>query len=211
MVMEEFNQTAVQPKVGLTFAGALRTLLRQDPDVIMVGEIRDPETAQNAIQAAMTGHLVLSTVHTNDAAGAVARLFDLGVQPYLLGATLLGVVSQRLLRTVCLNCRREEELSAEQAAALGLELRGERFGVWRGSGCAVCRDTGLKGRTGVYEVMAVSDKLRRLIVEQADSGRLGRQAAEDGMTSLRDAAVKKMALGLTSFDEVLRVTTQQEL
>lgn len=211
MVLEEFNQTAVQPKVGLTFAGALRTLLRQDPDVIMVGEIRDPETAQNAIQAAMTGHLVLSTVHTNDAPGAVARLFDLGVQPYLLGSTLLGVISQRLLRTVCLNCRRQEELSPEQAAALGLELRGERFGVWRGTGCAVCRDTGLKGRTGVYEVMTVGEKLRRLVVEQADSGRLSRQAQEDGMTTLRDAAVKKLALGLTSFDEVLRVTTQQDL
>lgn len=211
MVLEEFNQTAVQPKVGLTFAGALRTLLRQDPDVIMVGEIRDPETAQNAIQAAMTGHLVLSTVHTNDAPGAVARLFDLGVQPYLLGATLLGVISQRLLRTVCLSCRRQEELSPEQAAALGLELRGERFGVWRGTGCAVCRDTGLKGRTGVYEVMTVGEKLRRLVVEQADSGRLSRQAQEDGMTTLRDAAVKKLALGLTSFDEVLRVTTQQDL
>ncbi len=210
MVIEEFNQTAVHPKVGLTFAGALRTLLRQDPDVIMVGEIRDPETAQNAIQAAMTGHLVLSTVHTNDAPSTVARLYDLGVQPYLLAATLLGVVGQRLLRNVCLNCRRETDLQPEQTTALGLEVQGERFPVWQGSGCSLCRDTGLKGRTGVYEVMPVSDKLRRLIADKADSGRLMRQAIEDGMTTLREAAIKKMALGLTSFDEVLRVTSEAE-
>lgn len=212
MVVETFNQTAVNPRVGLTFATALRTLLRQDPDVIMVGEIRDTETAQNAIQAAMTGHLVLSTIHTNDAPSTINRLLDLDVAPYLIASTLVGVISQRLLRTICLSCRKETELTSAEAQILGIEQRpGERFRVFVGGGCAVCRDTGLKGRTGVYEVMAVSDKLRRLIVEQADSGRLGRQAAEDGMTSLRDAAVKKMALGLTSFDEVLRVTTQQEL
>ena len=210
MVIEEFNQTAVHPKVGLTFAGALRTLLRQDPDVIMVGEIRDPETAQNAIQAAMTGHLVLSTVHTNDAPSTVARLYDLGVQPYLLAATLLGVVGQRLLRNVCLNCRRETDLLPEQIVALGLEVQSERFPVWQGSGCTICRDTGLKGRTGVYEVMPVGDKLRRLIADKADSGRLMRQAIEDGMTTLRESAIKKMALGLTSFDEVLRVTSEAE-
>ena len=210
MVIEAFNQTAVQPKVGLTFAGALRTLLRQDPDVIMVGEIRDPETAQNAIQAAMTGHLVLSTVHTNDAPSTIARLFDLGVQPYLLAATLLGVIAQRLLRTVCLHCRHETELTPEQIAALGLEVGGDRFAVFKGHGCAQCRDTGLKGRSGIYEVMPMSDKLRRLVAEKADAGRLTRQALEDGMTSLREAAIKKMALGLTSFDEVLRVTTEAE-
>lgn len=207
MVMEEFNQTAVMPKVGLTFAGALRTLLRQDPDVIMVGEIRDAETAQNAIQAAMTGHLVLSTVHTNDAPSTVSRLFDLGVQPFLLAASLLGVVAQRLVRTVCLQCRQETRLTREQAQALGLELGGDQFAVWKGAGCTVCRDTGLKGRTGVYEVMPVSDKLRRLVAEQADAGRITRQAVEEGMVTLREAAIKKMALGLTTFDEVLRVTT----
>jgi len=210
MVIDAFNQTAVHPKVGLTFAGALRTLLRQDPDVIMVGEIRDPETAQNAIQAAMTGHLVLSTVHTNDAPSTVARLYDLGVQPYLLSATLLGVIAQRLLRNVCLACRSETELLPEQIAALGLEVGGDRFAVWHGAGCPQCRETGLKGRTGVYEVMPISDKLRRLVADRADSGRLMRQAIEDGMTTLREAAIKKMALGLTSFEEVLRVTTEAE-
>ncbi len=208
MVMEAFNQTAVQPKVGLTFAGALRTLLRQDPDVIMVGEIRDAETAHNAIQAAMTGHLVLSTVHTNDAPSTIARLVDLGVQPYLLAASLLGVVAQRLVRTVCLQCREETVLTKEQALALGLELGGEQFPVWQGAGCTVCRETGLKGRTGVYEVMAMSEKLRRLISEPADSGRITRQAIEEGMVTLREAALKKMALGLTTFDEVLRVTAE---
>ena len=209
MVVEAFNQTAVHPRLGLTFATALRTLLRQDPDVIMVGEIRDPETAQNAIQAAMTGHLVLSTVHTNDAPGTIARLVDLGVPPYLAASTLLGVVAQRLLRTVCIGCRYETDLTPEQALVLGIELRpGERFPVYAGSGCGTCRDTGLKGRTGVFEVMPMNDKLRRLVIDKADSVTLSRQAVADGMLTLRDAAIKKMALGLTSFAEVLRVTTE---
>jgi general secretion pathway protein E len=211
MVVEAFNQTAVNNKLGLSFAGALRTLLRQDPDVIMVGEIRDPETAQHAVQAAMTGHMVLSTVHTNDAAGTVTRLAELGVPPYLVASTLVGVVAQRLLRTLCLNCRYETELTREQAAALGVEIReGERFPVWAGAGCAACRDTGLKGRIGVFEVMPVTEKIRRLILAKADATEIGRQAAADGMLSLREGAVKKMALGLTSFAEVLRVTTESD-
>ncbi len=211
MVVEAFNQTAVQPRLGLTFGTALRTLLRQDPDVIMVGEIRDTETVQNAIQAAMTGHLVLSTVHTNDAAGTIGRLVDLGAQPYLISSTLLGVVSQRLLRTICTSCRVETELTQAEAQALGLAVRpGERFPVYVGRGCGVCRGTGLKGRTGVFEVMPMSDKLRRLVLDKADRAELNRQAARDGMLSLREAAVKKMALGLTSFAEVLRVTSEAD-
>ncbi len=211
MVVEQFNQTAVNTKVGLTFAGALRTLLRQDPDVIMVGEIRDPETAQNAVQAAMTGHLVLSTVHTNDSAGTIARLGELGVPGYLLATTLVGVVAQRLLRKVCLQCRYETELTKDQAEVLGIEMRpGERFAVWQGAGCSACRDTGLKGRVGVFEVLPVTEKIRKLILEKADAGAVARQARADGMLTLRESALKKMALGLTSFSEVLRVTTQGE-
>ncbi len=210
MIVEDFNQTAVHNRIGLTFGAALRTLLRQDPDIMMVGEIRDPETAQNALQAAMTGHLVLSTLHTNDAPGAVTRMADLEAPAYLLASTLTAVVAQRLLRRVCLACREETELDADQARALGVELRrGERFPVWRGRGCAVCRNTGLKGRTGIYEVMAVGDKLRRLIIDGADATEIGKQAHRDGMLTLREVALKKLALGLTSFDEVLRMTAEQ--
>ena len=209
MVIEDFNQTAVNNRLGLTFDTLLRTLLRQDPDVIMVGEIRDAETARNAVQAALTGHLVLATVHTNDAPSSISRMLDLKAEPFLLASTLVGVVAQRLLRKVCLRCREETQLSAEQAAALGLELReGERFAVYKGAGCPECRHTGLKGRIGVFEVMPIEDKIRRLLLDGADSSELGRQAARDGMLSLRQAAIKKMALGLTSFEEVLRVTAE---
>ena len=209
MVVEEFNQCAVNKRLGLTFASLLRTLLRQDPDVIMVGEIRDEETAKNAIQAALTGHLVLATVHTNDAPSSVSRMLDLGAEPFLLATTLVGVLAQRLLRKVCLSCRYETELSKEQADALGLELGpGDRFMVWRGKGCPACRSTGLRGRIGVFEVMPVNDKLRRMIQEGDDANEIGRQAARDGMLTLRQAAIKKMALGMTSFEEVLRVTAE---
>ena len=209
MVIEDFNQTAVNPRLGLTFDVLLRTLLRQDPDVIMVGEIRDAETARNAVQAALTGHLVLATVHTNDAPSSISRMIDLQAEPFLLASTLIGVVAQRLLRKVCLSCREQTELSAAQAKSLGLELReGEKFAVYRGRGCPTCRNTGLKGRIGVFEVMPVDDKLRRLVLAGADASELGQQAARDGMLTLRQAAIKKMALGLTSFEEVLRVTAE---
>ena len=209
MVVETFNQTAVNPRVGLTFATALRTLLRQDPDVIMVGEIRDTETAQNAIQAAMTGHLVLSTIHTNDAPSTINRLLDLDVAPYLIASTLVGVISQRLLRTICLSCRKETELTPAEAQILGIEQRpGERFRVFVGGGCAVCRDTGLKGRLGVYETMAVNDKIRKLVLAKAPASEIARQAVQDGMVTLRESAIRKMALGLTPFAEVLRATTE---
>ncbi|MCO4761146.1 MAG: type II/IV secretion system protein [Myxococcales bacterium] len=207
MVVEQFNQTAVNPRLGLTFDSLLRTLLRQDPDVIMVGEVRDTETARNAIQAALTGHLVLATVHTNDAPSTIGRMLDLGAEPFMLATTLVGVVAQRLLRKVCLHCREEAQLSVEQAAALGLELRkGETFPVYHGAGCARCRGIGLKGRLGVFEVMTSNEKLKRAIIDGADAGELGRQAQRDGMLTLRQASIKKLALGLTSFDEVLRVT-----
>ncbi len=209
MVVEAFNQCSVNKRLGLTFASMLRTLLRQDPDVIMVGEIRDEETAKNAIQAALTGHLVLSTVHTNDAPTSVSRMLDLGAEPFLLATTLVGVIAQRLLRKVCLNCRFEKDLSYEQAMALGLELQPEdRFQVWHGAGCPRCRGTGLKGRIGVFEVMEVGEKLRQLIQDGNDANELRLAAARDGMLSLRQAAIKKMALGMTSFEEVLRVTAE---
>lgn len=209
MVVEAFNQCSVNTRLGLTFPVMLRTLLRQDPDVIMVGEIRDEDTARNAIQAALTGHLVLSTVHTNDAASSVSRMIDLGAEPYLLATTLIGVVAQRLLRKVCLSCRYEVDLTPDQAGALGLELSdGDRFTVWRGKGCPVCRNTGLKGRIGIFELMPVNDKIRRMIQDGTDATEIGRQAARDGMLMLRQAAIKKMALGMTSFEEVMRITAE---
>jgi general secretion pathway protein E len=209
MVVEEFNQTAVNKRLGLTFDAVLRNLLRQDPDVIMVGEIRDPETARNAIQAALTGHLVLATLHTNDAPTSVSRMIDLQVEPFLLASTLIGVVAQRLLRKVCLACRQETFLTAEQASALGLEVRdGEKFTVFKGRGCPACRNTGLKGRVGIFEVMAVDEKIRHMVTEGVTADEVGKQAQRDGMLTLRQAAIKKMALGLTSFEEVLRVTAE---
>ncbi len=209
MVVEDFNQCSVNHRLGLSFASMLRTLLRQDPDVIMVGEIRDEETAKNAVQAALTGHLVFSTLHTNDAPSSISRMVDLGAEPFLLSTTLLGIVAQRLLRRVCLQCRYEAPLTDDQAGALGLELgRSDRFMVWAGAGCPTCRDTGLKGRIGIFEVMPINGKLRKLIQEGADSTEIGHQAQRDGMLMLREAAIKKMALGLTSFEEVLRVTAE---
>ncbi|HAN31097.1 MAG TPA: type II secretion system protein E [Myxococcales bacterium] len=211
MVVDAFNQTAVNTRLGLTFDSLLRTLLRQDPDVIMVGEVRDGETARNAIQAALTGHLVFATVHTNDAPSTIGRMIDLGAEPFMLASTLVGVVAQRLIRRVCMSCRQEGELSAEQATALGLQLaKDERFPVFEGVGCAKCRGTGLKGRIGVFEVMPVNEKLKKQITEGADAGEMARQAVRDGMLTLRQAAIKKLALGLTSFDEVLRVTADSD-
>jgi general secretion pathway protein E len=211
MVLETFNQTTVMPRIDLSFANLLRTVLRQDPDVILVGEVRDPETAHQAVQAALTGHLVLTSLHTRDAAGSVARLLDLGVEPFLLSSTLLGVVAQRLVRRVCERCRTEVPLGADACAALGIPLdRADGLKVARGEGCTHCRDTGYKGRTGVFEVMSASDTLRKLVRERADATTLRRAARQDGMLTLREGAVRKLADGVTSFEEVVRVTSDLE-
>jgi general secretion pathway protein E len=210
MVVEEFNQTSVLPKAGVTFATALRTILRQDPDVIMVGEIRDPETAQNAIQAALTGHLVLSTLHTNDTGGALTRLAELGVEPFLIASTVVGVIAQRLVRKVCESCRVDTTLSGEQLLALGLPVPDDgdapQLPVAHGKGCPDCRHTGLRGRIGVYEVMPMSDRLRAMVIEGTSAPHVMKAARTDGMATLRESAIKKLAQGVTSFEEVLRVT-----
>ena len=211
MVVEEFNQTSVLPKAGITFASALRTILRQDPDVIMVGEIRDKETAENAIQAALTGHLVLSTLHTNDTGGALTRLAELGVEPFLIASTVVGVIAQRLVRKVCESCRVETSLSKEQLLALGLPVPEDgdapHLAVVHGKGCPDCRHTGLRGRIGVFEVMPMSDRLRGMVIDGHSSPDIMRTARTDGMATLRESAIKKLAQGVTSFEEVLRVTT----
>jgi general secretion pathway protein E len=214
MVYEPLNQVAVQAKIEVTFASALRTILRQDPDIIMVGEIRDKETALMTVQAALTGHLVFSTLHTNDTASSVSRMIDLGVEPFLLGSTMAGVVAQRLVRRVCTDCAETKFLSEEQIHALGIQLEaGEqrKLPVKEGMGCVRCRQTGLFGRTGIFEMLDVSPKIRKMIAESRDSKEISKAAELDGMVTLRKAAIRKLAQGVTTYEEVFRVTADSEL
>jgi len=213
MVDSRFCQVQVTRKIDVTFATALRTILRQDPDIIMVGEIRDSETAQMAVQAALTGHLVFSTVHTRDAAGAVTRLIELGVEPFLLSSVLRGVIAQRLIRRICNHCAVETYLNADQTAALGLKVPVERRDTLRvraGEGCVDCRYTGLFGRSGVFEMLDVGKRVRGLINAGKDANEISNAGRIEGMQSLRDAAVRKLAEGLTTFEEVMRVTADSE-
>ena len=200
------NQVQVNAKAGLTFATALRAILRQDPNIIMVGEIRDAETADAAVRAAMTGHLVFSTLHTNDAAGAVARLLDLGVPPFLVAASLLGVVAQRLVRLVCQECRQSYQPAEHTAEEMLLKdvPEGKRSFV-KGCGCAACGQTGYRGRQAIYEVMPVTSRLRQLIQEKAAAYEIAAAAREEGMHTMSEDGVAKAAAGLTSLSEVVRV------
>lgn len=203
--LDGVNQIQVQEQIGLTFARALRSILRQDPDIIMVGEIRDEETARVAVQAALTGHGVLATLHTNDAAGAVARLLDMNVEPYLVSSALNGVVAQRLARTICGGCLTKYYPTPEILAEAGLsQMSGRPF--QKGGGCPQCHDSGFQGRLGVYEVVEVTPKLRRMIHAKAGSQSLREQAERDGSMSLRQAGVQLALAGKTSLEEVLRVT-----
>jgi len=208
MVWEAFNQVQVQPKIGLDFASALRHILRQDPDVIMVGEIRDPETAENAIQSALTGHLVLSTLHTNDALGAITRMKDLGVPPFLLASSLVGIMAQRLLRRICAQCSAETALTPDELASLQVPLPLLPGGVQlrRGAGCVRCRQTGYYGRTGIFEIVSGTPDLRELITHSGGMPQLSAAARASGMRTLREAGVRKLAQGFTSFEEVMRMT-----
>ncbi len=207
MVHDAFNQTSVQTKVGITFASALRHILRQDPDVIMVGEMRDPETAQYATQAALTGHLVLSTLHTNDSFAAIPRLIDLGVEPFLVASTLVGVMAQRLVRKICPHCAGDRHLTTEEAATLRLTVPdGKRVRVREGAGCFECRSTGYLGRSGIFEILPVDDKIQELIVAGAGAVEIKREALQRGTRTLRQAALRKLAAGVTTFEEVVRVT-----
>jgi general secretion pathway protein E len=206
MVEPQFNQMQVQPGIGLDFAAGVRTLMRQDPDIIMVGEIRDAETAQMAVQAALTGHLVLSTLHTNDAPSAITRLLDIGVEPYLLHSTILGVMAQRLVRTLCPHCRESTSIDDATWHSLTYPWRIPRpAAVQSGRGCLECRMTGYMGRVGIYEMMSMTAPLRPLVREDADLGALRQQALRDGMKPLRTSGALKVAAGLTSVEEVLKV------
>ncbi|MGO2451359.1 GspE/PulE family protein [Pseudomonas taetrolens] len=207
MIEPAFNQMQVQPGIDLTFANGVRALMRQDPDIIMLGEIRDLETAEMAIQAALTGHLVLSTLHTNDAPSAINRLQELGIAPYLIKATLLGVMAQRLVRVLCPDCKTEQALARSdwQSFAPGwAEPSPAR--ACRAVGCVECRDTGYRGRTGVYEMMLMSPRLKALISSQTDVNALHHMACSEGMQPLRLAAAHKVATGMTTLEEALRVT-----
>jgi len=209
MVEASFNQMQIQPGIDLSFADGVRALMRQDPDIIMVGEIRDLETAEMAIQAALTGHLVFSTLHTNDAPAAVVRLLELGVPDYLLEATLIGVMAQRLVRTLCPSCKSPTgELSDEvwQSIAGSWEIA-KPAAVYRPIGCPECRQTGYRGRTGIYELLAVSEGFGRLVREAGDMQALRRQSIADGMKPLRIAGAMKVVEGVTTADEVLKVTS----
>ena len=201
------NQIPVRPKIGLSFAAGLRHIVRQDPDVIMVGEIRDLETAEIAIQSALTGHLVFSTLHTNDAPGAVTRLQDLGCEPYLVSSVLSGVLAQRLVRRTCQACRAPDHVESAELLAIGIP---DATGIelYRGKGCDDCRNTGYRGRIGVYELFRIDDETRSLIVRRAPAGEIRRHAVEHGMLTLREDAWIKARRGLTTVDEILRVTQE---
>lgn len=204
MVMEEFNQVGVQSAIGVSFATVLRNILRQDPDIIMIGEIRDRETAENAVQAALTGHLVLSTLHTNDAPSAVTRLIDLGVPSFLITSTVVGIIAQRLLRKICSQCKTERKLTPEETAYLQLERKD--LTVWEGRGCGECRGTGYRGRTGIFELLDFTENVKSTITDRMDLAALYAAAKSDGMINLRQVAIRKMLEGLTTYEEVLAIT-----
>jgi general secretion pathway protein E len=207
MVFEDFNQVAVRPQIEVTFASALRTVLRQDPDIIMVGEIRDTETAENAVQAALTGHLVLSTLHTNDAPSSLTRLLDLGVPHFLITSTIIGIMAQRLVREICSHCVEEYAPTTEEAAMLRMpmeKLQAYRFK--RGRGCLHCRQTGYSGRIGIFEILPLTDKIRGLVTAGAGAPDIFKAAREEGMRTLREAALEKVLRGVTTTTEMVRVT-----
>jgi len=204
--LEGITQLQVRPVAGLTFASALRSIVRQDPDVILVGEIRDPETAEIAVSAALTGHLVLSTLHTNDAVGAISRLINLEVPPFLVASALIGAVAQRLVRTSCSNCKQAYRPSEDELRCLfGKSYTDEKIELYRGAGCNGCYDTGYRGRKSVYEIMCVSPDIRRMIINGSDDGVIEQQAIKEGMRSLRQSTVDEVLNGVTTMDELMRV------
>ena len=208
------SQIQVHPEIGLTFASALRSILRHDPDVILVGEIRDNETAEIAIQSALTGHLVLSTLHTNDSVGAVNRLVNMGVEPYLVAASLVAVVAQRLVRRICRHCKIEDDsvtrrLRAEIAETLSMQP--EDVEAWKGQGCLECDHTGYRGRVAIYEYFLLDEEIKDMVAANAGTSELRRAAIERGMKTLRQDGWLKVSLGLTSIEEVQRITSTMQI
>jgi len=204
------GQIEVNPKIGLTFASGLRSILRQDPNVVLVGEIRDLQTAEIAIQASLTGHLVFATLHTNDAAGAITRLVDMGVEPFLVGSSLVAVIAQRLVRVLCKSCRKLSLASADELAEIGVRTQ-QRVQVYEPVGCPACNHTGYRGRTGIFEVMFVDDDIRALVTQQLDSKSIKKQAMAKGMHTLRSDGARKVVQGITSIEEVIRATEEESV
>ena len=209
MVCEEFNQISVQPIIDITFSTILRNILRQDPDVIMIGEIRDYDTAAHAVQAAMTGHLVFSTLHTNDAVSSIVRLMDLGLEPFLISSTLLGAMAQRLVKKICSNCTESFEMEAETLYKMGFPVAGsEPVTLSRGIGCKECRGTGYRGRCGIFEIFPLSNTLKKMISDGKSNVEMRQVAIREGMTTLREDAWQKVQAGITTYEEALRVTAE---
>jgi type IV pilus assembly protein PilB len=210
--LEGINQVNVKKEVGLTYASALKAFLRQDPDIIMVGEIRDLEVGEIAVEAALTGHLVLSTLHTNDAPATVTRLLNMGIEPFLVVAALNVIVAQRLCRKICLNCREERKVGPDELIACGFApASAEKIKVYHGKGCDLCNNTGYKGRVAIYEVMQVTPKVRELILRNASSDDIKKQAIRDGMKTLRMCALTKVAQGLTTLEEAVSNSASDQL
>jgi type II secretory ATPase GspE/PulE/Tfp pilus assembly ATPase PilB-like protein len=210
--MAGVNQVQMRPEIGLDFANTLRTFLRQDPDVIMVGEIRDRETAEISIRAALTGHLVFSTIHTNDSASTITRLLDMGIEPFLVASSVEGIVAQRLVRGLCTACRRPVELDLNVLRDHGFPV--ERLAtegpIYEAVGCDECRGTGFKGRSGIFEILPVTDEIRPLVIAHASASEIRQEALKHGMKTLREDGWDKVLNGVTSLDEILRVTEEAE-
>ena len=203
------GQMQVNPKINLTFAAGLRSILRQDPDVIMIGEIRDRETAEIAIHASLTGHLVFSTLHTNDAASAATRLIDMGIEPFLVASSVVAVLAQRLIRKVCPDCKKGYQPDDEELIRLGVVPGKTKPTFYRGSGCAACSQTGYRGRTGIHELLVMDDEVRRLIGSKADAAAIKQAAVARGMVLLKEEAAEKIFAGVTTTEEVMRMTQQE--
>ena len=206
--LKGINQVQAKPKIGLTFAAGLRSFLRQDPDIMLVGEIRDKETAEVAVQAALTGHLVLSTLHTNDAPSSVIRLIDMGIEPFLISSSVIGVIAQRLVRRICPRCKKEAKLTSDLAKILEeYNMDSKKIILNKGEGCPYCKETGYKGRIAIFELMIMTDTIRDLISSNITSGKLRETAIKEGMCQLKKDGLKKVCEGVTTIDEVLRVAS----
>jgi len=207
-ILDGIGQIQVNPKIQLDFAKALRSFLRQDPDVIMVGEVRDEETARIAIQAALTGHLVFSTLHTNDSASALTRLIDMGIEPYLLTSSITAILAQRLVRRICPNCREIYDPTPFERKLLEEYGKGGNSVVYKGKGCPECLNTGYLGRIGIFELLTLNTKLRQMVQEKASSEEIKAEAVKDGMVTLRQDGINRVLVGGTSLSEILRVTIE---
>ena len=206
--LKGISQVQAKPKIGLTFAAGLRSFLRQDPDIMLVGEIRDKETAEIAVQSALTGHIVLSTLHTNDAPSSVIRLIDVGIEPFLISSSVIGIIAQRLVRRICPKCKKEIKITPDLEKILDeFEINSNEITLYKGEGCPYCKDTGYKGRVAIFELMVITENIRDLISKNVTTGKLREAAISEGMCQLREDGIKKVCEGITTIDEVLRVAS----